>query len=149
MNQLAVYGAITATVAILLSGASLAWQVYSWRRERVTDIKVEVSLGFLTFGPQVEQAVFITASNRSEHAIRINSAGLGSQDGSGNWAIQPMAPNGATIPGTVQPHDSAQTWWLWEAFEAAGFDPHKPVVGRVVAGNGEKFRSKPRPLFKR
>ena len=57
----------------------------------------------VTFGPKVEKAVIITAVNDSRHPIRINSAGLETQDRSGNWAVKPLVPNGAGIPGTIQP----------------------------------------------
>jgi len=149
VDGLALYGAIVATVAIFLSGGALLWQEYTWRRDRSTSVEVQLTVGFLTFGPRAEQAVIITAVNNSRHPIRINSAGIEAQDGSDNWAFQPITPNGATIPGTVQPHDSAQTWWLWEEFEGAGFDAHKPLVARVIAGNGQVFLSKRRPLFKK
>jgi len=141
LDGIALYGAVVGSISIL-------WQVYSWRRDHSTKIKVEVSLGALTFGPKVEKAVIITAVNDSRHPIRINSAGLETQDRSGNWAVKPLVPNGAGIPGTIQPNDSAQTWWFWEEFEEAGFDPHKPLVARVMAGNGQRFRSKRQPLFK-
>jgi hypothetical protein len=140
VDGLALYGAIVATVA-------LGWQVYSWGRDRTTRVEVKVSVA-LTL-PNVGQVVLISAINHSRHAIRINSAGLEAQDGSGNWLIQPVPPNGASIPGTVQPHDQAQTYFLWDEFMRAGLDPRKPVIARVNAADGHEFRSKRRPIFKK
>ena len=142
MDGLALYGAIVATFAILLSLASLGWQIYSWRRDRSTNVEVKLTYGVVGVGPQLAGAVIITAINHSRHPIRINSAGLELQDGSGNWTIKPSIPNGAGLPGVVSPNDSADTWWFMDEIKNAKFDLRKPLVARVVAGNDQRFRSK-------
>jgi hypothetical protein len=54
-------------------------------------------------------SVLITTINHSGHPIRINSAGLELQDGSGDWSIKPSIPSGAGLFGVVAPNDSADT----------------------------------------
>lgn len=143
VDGLALYGAVVGSVSILLAVVSLGWQIYSWRRERSTNIEVKVSNAILNLPAGPSEAVLITAINRSRHPIRINSAGLELQDGSGHWSIKPVIPNGAGVPGVIPPDDSADTWWFVEEVEQAKFDLYKPLVARVSAGNGMRFRSKP------
>ncbi len=149
MSGLALYGAIVGSVSILLSVASLGWQIYSWRRDRSTNVEVQLSYGVIGLPTGAQEAVIITAINHSRHPIRINSAGLELQDGSRNWTIKPSIPNGASLPGTIDPNDSATTWWFQSEVEQVKIDVYKPLVARVMAANGQPFRSKRRPLRKR
>jgi len=114
VNGLALYGAIVGSFSILLAGASLGWQVYSWRRDRRTKVEVKLSNAILGLPIGPTEAVIITAINHSRHSIRINSAGLELQDGSRNWSILPYIQAGAGLPGTIPPNDSADTWWFMD-----------------------------------
>jgi hypothetical protein len=141
VDPLAIYGALVGT-------AAFGWQIYSWRRDRSTNVEVRLSQGVLT--PSMKEAVFIEAINHSNHPIRINTAGLVLQDRSGDWAVsQEFAQGGLGLPGVVAPNDSGQTWWSMGEVEQARFDLHKPIVARVVAGKGMRFHSKPTTLRKR
>ncbi len=146
MSGIAVYGAIVGSVSILLSVATLSWQVYSWRRDRSTNVEVKLSNAILGLPIGPAEAVMITAINHSRHPIRINSAGLELQDGSKNWSILPYVQAGAGLPGTIQPNDSADTWWFLDDIKKVGIDLRKPLVAKVVAGNDRRFRSKPQTL---
>lgn len=141
-NLLAIYGAVVATVSIVLAIGSLVWQVYSWWHDRRTNVKVRLSYAFLKFASQLEDVVMITVLNHSHHPVRINSVGLEVQDSSGRWAVSQMIPSGASIPGTIAPRASAETWWLLDEVRQAGFDLYKPLVARANASTGDRFRSK-------
>jgi hypothetical protein len=127
MNGLTVYGAIVGSLSFPLALAAFGWQVYSWRRDRSTRVEVKLSNAFVGLPTGPEQAVVITAINHSRHPIRVNSAGLELQDGSGNWSIKPYAPNGAGIPGVIQPNDSADSWWFLGEVAHVGLDLYKPT----------------------
>jgi hypothetical protein len=131
---LAAYGAVVASLAILVSGASLGWQIYTWRRDRNTSVQVELY--------QRGGRVTIRATNDSQHQIRIRRVELQRQYGSGEVLKQTTIRKGARIPDWVQPHDSGETWWLESELEEAKFDLREPLVARVVAGN-TRFQSEP------
>lgn len=137
MDSLALYGAVVASLAFLVSGSSLGWQIYSWHRDRTTSVAVEL----YTRGERVT----IRAINHSGHPIRIRRAELQLQDGSGEWVVpsHEVIPNDEGIPGVIPPHDSRFTWCLISEMEQAKFDLYEPFVARVVAGNGQRFRSEP------
>jgi hypothetical protein len=146
VDGLALYGAIVGSVSILLAGGSLGWQIYTWRRDRGTKVEVKLSNAILGLPIGPTEAVIITAINHSRHPIRINSTGLELQDGSRNWSILPYVQAGAGLPGTIQPNDSADTWWFLDDIKKVGIDLRKPLVAKVVAGNDQRFRSKPQTL---
>lgn len=148
-DQVAVYGAVTATLSLVVGGAALGWQIYSWRRSRKTVVEVEVSMGFLTFGPRVEQAVILTAINHSEHPVRVTSTGILAQDGSDNVLTQLAPPPGSQLPGEIPPRDSRQTWYEPGDLARNGIDVLRPVVGQVRLGAGKPIKSKARPLMRR
>ena len=145
-DQVAVYGAVTGTVSLLVGGAALGWQVYSWRRSRKTVVEVKVSMGFLTFGPRLQQAVILTAINHSEYPVRVTFTGILAQDGSDNVLTMIAPPPGSELPGEIPPRDSRRTWY--EPGDLA-IDVFRPVIGQVSLGSGKTINSKARPLMKR
>jgi hypothetical protein len=139
----AAYGAILSTVAI-------AWNIWSWRREHSTRVVVNVTTGFLTFGPELsDPMVFVSVVNKSQHPVKIASAGLELQDGSGRTAVFLHSPPGSTLPGEVAPRDSAATWEPMSVLDGGDFDFTRPVVGWANDATGTKHRSKRRTLRSR
>lgn len=123
-------GWIVAGYAAIVSTASLAWQVWSWRLARQNRVRVKVSAALigLTNGEMVD-AVSVEVVNRSDHAVRVAGVGLDLQDGSGRQMHQVNTPPGATLPGTVASHDSASTYFLTENIEQeAGIDVYAPIT---------------------
>jgi len=148
VDPLALYGAVVASAGILLALGSLLWQMVTWQADRRTKVRVEISLGLITFGSRSQEAVFITVTNQSQHGVTIGSVGFEMQNGGGNWAVLPLAPNGSTIPGPVAARDSGTTWWLFSDLRAAHLDITKPLVARALLTGGERFLSKRKTLLK-
>jgi hypothetical protein len=92
-------------------------------------------------------AVQVEARNRGDHPIRATSAGFEVQDGSGNVAAIIHQPPAATIPGVIQPRDSAFTYLLEN--ELGPLDPTRPLVGWVTLSTGERIHSEPTTLMRR
>lgn len=139
-------GWIVAGYAAVVSTASLAWQVWSWRLARKNRVTATVSAALvgLNSGEMVD-AVSVDVVNRSDHAVRVKGVGLELQDGSGRQMHQMQTPPGATLPGTIPPHDSASTYFLAENIEQeAGIDVYAPIAAWVQLATGETVRSKPR-----
>jgi hypothetical protein len=89
--------------------------------------------------------VSVEVVNRSDHAVRVTGAGLYLQDGSGRQMHQMQSPPGATIPGTIESHDSASTYFLAEDIRReAGIDIYAPISGWVQLSTGETAKSKPK-----
>lgn len=144
---------MTATTAIaiyaaVLSTAGLAWQVFSWAHRRRSHVTVQARIAFV--GYDALQVISIEATNTSDHPVRVTSAGLMLQDGSGRQFVILRQPDGATLPGVVQPHDSATTWIAQaDAESEGGFDVFAPVTAWVNLATGQAVTSKPRPLMTR
>jgi hypothetical protein len=139
---IAIYAATVATGA-------LGWQVVSWSWSRRTRLQIRVQLGFLALPQRQVDMVFVTAINRSDHPINISSAGLEAQDGSGGLLVQPYPNIGSSIPGVVNPRDAGVRNMELEELKRLGFDPYRPVVGRVTTSTGETYHSKPTTLLRR
>ena len=133
LDPLAAYGAVVATGAV-------AWQVYTWRRDRETRVVVELGNAFIGIRDEPVEVALIKVTNLSAHKIRTHSAGLEMQDGSRNWLVQSSARG--DVPGVIESLDSAVTWWTIDEVKQAGFDLYKPVCARVSLATGQRFRSK-------
>lgn len=147
-------GALTvAIVAVVIATGSLLWQVFQWIHARRPHIEVEVQASFLVFGSDLVDAVTVKAINRSDHAVRVGSLGLYTQDGSGR-TIQPVFQEvpGATIPGVVASHDAGESYFELGELEShpqAPFDRYRPLSGWVTLATGETITSKPRTIWSR
>lgn len=86
------------------------------------------------------------ATNRSDHPVRMTSAGFFAQDGSGGTIVAPLAPHGATIPERSLRTTRAPHFWRTDLEQLV--DLRKPLVAFVNLATGEKIRSKSRTLFK-
>jgi hypothetical protein len=92
-------------------------------------------------------AVTINVHNHADHPLRVTSAGLTMQDGSGATLVQPRPPPGATLPGTIPPHDSAMTYFYEEHTRERGFDLRRPVEAWATLSTGDTFKSESKPLL--
>jgi len=143
IDLVAIYAAIVGTLALL-------WQAYSWWSEQRVKVEVAITYGIGVGG--VPDLVLIKAFNRSrKHSVRVESAGLGLQDGTGRYVpvTQHLAPE-HRLPLTISPQDSAETALVARELEqGAGFDFTKPVVGRVHLSSGEWVYSKATTMISR
>ncbi len=148
LDPIAVYGAVVGSISIVIAGAALGWQVYTWRHERGIHVEVRLSLGALVSDAGgVEKALILTAINRGSQSVRVTSTGLLLQDGSNTVMTQVTQLPSAGLPGNIAQGDSAMMWFDLEEVMRAGIDLHKPVTGQVVLATGEVCRSAARPVF--
>jgi hypothetical protein len=125
-----------ALYAAAIGTASLAWQIASWRLGRRTTVEVLVSgQFFLKVG---EPVIFVKAVNRSSHPINVQGVGLHMPDGR---IFMPPHPDGATLPGVLQPRDSGFTYFPLGGLSGL-VDVHGPVTAEVSTAVGN-FKSKP------
>jgi len=142
-------GEIVAIYAATASTVALGWQVFTWRRSRSTRVKVEARMAMVG-GPSPETIVAVTAVNRSEHPVRVDSAGLMLQDGSRrDLPVMHLPAHDRGLPGTVAPRDSATAHLHIQSVEAAGIDVYRPITAFVWLSTGERVESKPTQLMRR
>ncbi len=138
-----------AAYAAVVATASLGWQVYAWRHRQQNRVTVSVRLAIASPAPGVSvQALSITATNNSEHAVRVTGVGvdLNRRDG---WQFHQPAPiHGATLPGIIQPHDAGVSMIDRENAEREGLDLTKPVVAWVRLATGEIVNSEPTQVIR-
>jgi hypothetical protein len=143
-DGVAIYAAAVSTVVA-------GFRVLDWRNSRKPSIVVEPRFAFLTMPHgELVDAVIINVHNNSDHAIRVTSAGLSLQDGSGRTITQINPVPGATLPGTIAPHDSAMTYFVEaDLVRETGIDKFEPVEAWAVLSTGPRIVSKAKPLLKR
>jgi len=141
--------AIVAAYAALVATASLGWQIYTWWHRRKSHVEVSASIAILGFSTGAKQAIGIDVTNHGDHAIRVTGAGLEMQDGSDAQLHILNPPPGATIPGTIQPRDSAKTWIEQAEYEEQGISPFEPVTAWAQLATGEFIRSRTAPIMSR
>jgi hypothetical protein len=129
---IAIYAAIIAT-------AGLGWQIYIWRRTHTSQVQVKLTNAFLT--PSGEHVAMISAVNRSNHAVHVDSVGLLMQDGSKRDYVLFGPPMGATLPGTVNPRDSGKAWFSVVEMTQNGLDVYRPLTAWVNTAEGDRFSS--------
>ena len=140
----------TAAVAIyaaLVATAGFGWQIYTWRRTHSTALNLKVSYAFI--GYDVQEVVMIAAINKSNHPVRVTSAGLVLQDGSKRDLVIFHPPPGASIPGAITPRDSGNTWLAIDDARRGGLDLYEPLVAWVNTAEDKRFTSKPTTLMRR
>jgi hypothetical protein len=145
-------GAITATIAVyaaIVASASLAWQIYVWKHRRQTRVVVSVRLAVAAPSVGVTiQALSITATNRSDHAIRVTGVGVDLGRGDGVQFHQVLPLEGATLPGLVQPQDSGNALVMRDELEREGLDIFAPVTALVRPATGESIQSPPTQVLR-
>jgi hypothetical protein len=141
--------AVIAIYAASVASASLAWQIYTWWHRRQSRVEVGVSMAVAAPAAGVTlQALSVTATNRSEHAVRITGVGVDLQDDGGMQFHQVIPIHGATIPGPIQPHDSGNALLMREDVEREGLDVYKPVTAWVRLATGETVKSPPTTVLR-
>jgi hypothetical protein len=133
-------GEIVAIYAAVASTGALGWQVYSWLHSRSTRVEVRVDMG-MTEEPR-GTLIAVTAVNRSEHPIRIASAGLFAPGGDDLVARNHPDIKGA-IPGDVAARDSGIAHFHLQELQHAGFDLTQPIAGYAWLSTGERIESAP------
>jgi hypothetical protein len=135
---------VVAAYAAVVATASLAWQIYAWRHRQKSRVVVSIRLAIASPAPGVSvHALSITATNNSEHAVRVTGVGLdlNRQDG---WQLhQAMPLYGADLPGVIQPHDAGVAMVDREGAEGQGLNLSEPVVAWVRLATGETVNSEP------
>lgn len=141
---------VIAGYAAIVASLSLLWQIYLWRHRRRNHVEVsaQIALMGMTDGSSL-QVIAVTATNHSEHPVRVTGAGIDLQDNSGAALHIIDPPPGSTVPGVVQPHDSGQTFVAQGDYEDRGISPYDPVVAWVRLATGELVKSKPATLMQR
>ena len=146
MNTVA---AVIAIYAAVVATGSLVWQIFTWRHKQRSRVEVSVRIAIAAPAPGVtQQAISITAANRSEHAVRVTSVGLDLNRDDG-WQFHQAVPIlGASLPGIVQPHDAGVGMIDRENAEEEGLDLFQPVVAWIRLSTGEICRSNPTRIIR-
>jgi hypothetical protein len=140
---------LIAGFAAVVATGGLAWQVYAWRHRRQVHVDIQVRYGIVVPLNEAVHIISIEARNRGEHVVRVTSVGLDLQDGSGSTFQQLQRFNFATLPGTIEPFDSATAFIEVSEAEAAGIDVYEPITARVWLATGEVVKSPPTPIRSR
>jgi hypothetical protein len=142
VTALAIYAGVVATIGV-------GWQVYSWRRDRTTRLRVELEPGAVeNIGGGWRPVAAITLVNKSQHASRVTQVGFEPQSGRGILAVFPsqLIAGAGSIPATIEPHDSTTVMLPIELLEGSEVDTHRPLVAWARAGDGTRARSRPATL---
>jgi hypothetical protein len=99
-------------------------------------------MAVIGLGPgNVPAVVAITVVNESDYPIHVNNTGIDLQDGSNNTMSLTTPMPGASLPGTVEPHNSGVAFALKEEVERQGVDLTKPVRVWARLATGHVLRS--------
>lgn len=143
-------GWVVAGYAALVSTLSLAWQVYSWQLARKNRVEVIVRGAVIAPPEGTFQVVSITVVNHSDHPVRATGVGLDFQDDSGQAFHLYRPPQGATIPGIIESHDSGSTYIPnADVVEGSTIDVYEPLTAWVRLATGETVKSKPTTILSR
>jgi hypothetical protein len=135
-------GLALASYAAIVATLSLAWQVYLWWHRRSSHVKVSLVTTVIAHrGGEDLQAITIVATNRSEHPVRVTIAGIERHDDSGVHALTFTSPDGGTMPGVIQPHDSGEIKIEGEELRKNGVSLYDSIAGWVQLATGELLRS--------
>jgi hypothetical protein len=135
---------ILSITAIVLAGASLAWQVVTWRQSGAV-VNVTVRTAMPTYGDQVgEPHVQVTAANKGRSAVTVNNWGLKLPDDR-HMAITEPVPWSAPLPHRLEPGASA-SWYvltkaITESCEHQGVR-YQDLIAYVDLGDGRTIDAK-------
>lgn len=135
---------VLAIIAIVLSGASLIWQMVTWSRSGAV-VGVTVAQSFPTYGADIgDPHVTVTAANQGRSAVTVQSWGLRLADGR-SLAILDYAPWSATTPYRLEAGDSA-SWYVETTVirDACARDGvrYQDLIGYVTLGDGRRIQAK-------
>ncbi len=135
---------ILSITAIVLSGASLGWQMLSWRRGGAI-VTVTATTAIPAYGPTLgEPHVEVTAVNTGRSPVTVNSWGLKLADGR-KMAILESASWSASLPHRLEPGASAS--WCVETravTESAGHNGirYQDLIAYLTLGNGRTVEAR-------
>jgi hypothetical protein len=140
---------IIAVYAALVATGSLCWQIYTWRHRRQNRVEVSVRLAVASSASgQTIQALLVSATNRSEHPLRVSGVGLDLHRDDNYQFHQVKSLYGATLPGVVDPNDAGTALIMRDEAEAEGLDISKPVKAWVRLATGELVYSEPTQILR-
>jgi len=146
----------TSTIAILAAGISATVAVLSLylsllnylhiRREGRRQLKVQVSNGFLTHGPNLSEfMLFVSVANSGRRDATVNTPYIIVPDGRTFVATQPSGTN--RFPLVLHDGESCQIWLpakdLATGMATAGYRDRVKVRGACRDATGVEYRSKP------
>jgi hypothetical protein len=108
---------------------------------------VTLALAYLT-GPKLD-VLSITVANDNDYAVRVNSTGLVTQDGTRRDLVFLDQLPGASLPGSIPPHDEGMAFLERSAAEQDGIDFFRPLVAWANVASVGRFESKPATIFVR
>lgn len=147
---------ILGTIATVIAAIVATWQLVLQRRATRGHtalpqhpsgprLQAEVTNLFETYEADLGPWSFcVKGINRSDHPIRVTSAGF--KRGDGKQIVITQQPYGADLIRTLPPHDAGQTWMDCDSLAAAGLDVYGPIIGWVRTATGELYKSEPRVL---
>jgi hypothetical protein len=146
---LSLVATIIAAYAAIVATAALIWQVYSWWHRRAAHLEVTVRIAVMMPPEGILHVVSIAAINRSEYRVRVRAFGLDFQDGRAATFQQYAPVEGATLPGEIEHHDSAEGFIHVANVQKAGIDLYEPITAWVRLATGDVVRSKATRLRER
>lgn len=139
-----------APIGAIATALGLGWKVKTWRHDHSHHVEVKISNGFPTYGPGQplgEWSFLVTAINRGDHPVTVNSIGLLHPNRADSTLVIMFPPFPGALPGVIHPRDSGMTWVGKEEVEARGLRTEgHAFVGFVVLSTGERVLSEPTVL---
>jgi hypothetical protein len=135
---------VVSILAILLAGASLGWQVYSWRRTGPT-VKVTVDNAIQVGDPRLpDHLLQVTATNHGRGPTTVTGWGF-QLPGNSLLAVPQQTPMSTPLPHRLEP--GAEGSWFMDAQEirlrsAELGIPFNRIIGYVTLAGGEKIHAK-------
>lgn len=129
---------VLSITAIVLSGASLSWQILTWRQSGAV-VTVTARTAMPTYGAEVgDPHLQITAANKGRSPVTVNSLGLKLPDGR-HLAIMEWAPWSASIPHRLEPGADASWYVLTKAITESSTHNgirYQDLIAYVSLGDG-------------
>jgi hypothetical protein len=127
----------------------ILWNAFTRSQDRQAHLEVNIKNGFFTYGPHPgEPMVIVTATNRSQHPIRVASVAL-KADSIGDQVAWDANPHPQSqLPGIIQPFDSAQAFMPGSGLQQSGIDLTRRIRAGVKLGDDTIVWSRPRVLWK-
>jgi hypothetical protein len=120
------------------------WSAFSWKHDRTSHVTVDVRFAVIT--PTGEPVVAITAINRSQHPVRVNSVALDADSLPGKTAWDANPHPVSTLPGVIPTHDSRVAYMGVLGLEQSGVDLRRPIRGGVSLATDDMVWSPTRTL---
>jgi hypothetical protein len=139
---------ILSITAIILGGASLGWQVLTWRQSGPV-VVVTATQAFPTYGHGASSSigdphVDVSAQNKGRSPVTVKNWGLKLADGR-NMAILEPASWSAKLPYRLEPGDSASWYADTESVKrscAANGIRYQDLIAYVSLGDGRTVQAK-------